>query len=214
MVIEGESTGKTEAWIAFTVFITSTICMGLLVYSLAKPSTAAPALSVATCAICLTDLTCGPAIRAGIHVHIVGKRYALTEDSLSVVQIELLHAFLSRDENDSREGQKVLRQIAKFNVTRARTHGGASTIRTWLQVPVLLRWATHPQALTVLWSPLRVLCGIIVWVYIMSPLDLFPEAVFGILGYLDDLVLVVVVLFALAHSVRRDLIHQAQSLLR
>jgi len=36
--------------------------------------------------------------------------------------------------------------------------------------------------------------------YLLSPFDIIPEAVFGLIGLLDDLFIIIIVLFMLANS--------------
>lgn len=52
---------------------------------------------------------------------------------------------------------------------------------------------------------------IIGFVYLLSPFDLIPEVVFGLIGYLDDLVVIVFVFIAVAQGFRQVLQNRNQA---
>ena len=121
--------------------------------------------------------------------------------------------YFSTDEKNTAEPSEletrtaVLSQVYTYN---RRFSGEPRTLMEQLvDLPVLLR-----HLWTYFWSgeglhfafQLRiVLLGIMWLVYFLSPLDLLPEAVFGIIGLLDDLFIFLMIVMHLAYFFRQIL---------
>lgn len=109
-------------------------------------------------------------------------------------QVTLLLVAFTAEENstDSEERTVILRNINSYN---RRFSGQPRSIREHLQdLPTLLRHAIA-EFFTVgglIWMfRLRIIvCFLAALLYFISPLDIIPEAVFGIFGFIDDLFIV------------------------
>lgn len=63
-------------------------------------------------------------------------------------------------------------------------------------------WTSSSLSIPNRWNPILLsrstIIHIISWLYILSPIDLLPEAVFGPLGYLDDLLILLYILYRMS----------------
>lgn len=109
------------------------------------------------------------------------------------------------------EADRILQDLAKYN----RIFGGeaVSIIQRIRDMPLLLRrmvWElTDPQRAIPLVNRIHILfCLVCLAVYVFSPLDLLPEGILGVIGFLDDLLVLVMVLFHLSMLYRSTLIRR------
>ncbi|GFO03188.1 E3 ubiquitin-protein ligase rnf170 [Plakobranchus ocellatus] len=109
-------------------------------------------------------------------------------------QVSLLLLNFTAEEHaaDSDERREVINKINQYN---RRFSGEPRTIQEYLQdLPTLLRHAFHEffSVGGLMWM-FRFRIGILVlaaFLYLISPLDILPEAVFGIIGFLDDIFII------------------------
>eukprot|EP00117_Sycon_ciliatum_P012609 scpid88833/ scgid5395/ RING finger protein 170; Putative LAG1-interacting protein len=125
----------------------------------------------------------------------------------------LLPDFTEADRaHDEREREDILGRINDYN---RRFSGVPRTAWEYIaDAPALLSYLWH-QLWTghylLLMFRVRVLLSIVVMVvYLLSPLDIIPEAVFGLFGLLDDLVLVVFVIMYLTVLTRVFVVARAR----
>ncbi|XP_077241413.1 uncharacterized protein LOC143881947 isoform X2 [Tasmannia lanceolata] len=107
------------------------------------------------------------------------------------------------------EAGQVLENVEKYN----RLFGGGShgLIQRLRDLPFLLRRLlgelVDPQRSLPLVFKARMFCAMAASIiYVVSPVDIIPEGLFGILGLLDDLIIVLIVFFYLAALYQRALI--------
>ena len=128
-------------------------------------------------------------------------------------RITLLLPYFSTDEKNSAEPQEIETRtsvLTRLNTYNRRFSGEPrSVMEHLLDLPVLLR-----HLWTYFWSgeglhfafQLRIVVLAIMWlIYFLSPLDLLPEAVFGIIGLLDDLFIFLMISMHLAYFFRQIL---------
>ncbi|KAF0719905.1 Aste57867_702 [Aphanomyces stellatus] len=233
-MIEIEGVGE-EVVLAALIFVISTTCMGFLVLHVAKPTTQMTSATAQTttrrrvvdiCPICLSDIrlscetNCGHAYCAPCIVEYLQSRRRGSPCPYCRQHIHLLHTFFTAAEDASREGQAALRRVAAFNCKSASGHRGVSFFQSFSDMPVLLRWAGRPQSRSalviwlVIWTPLRVAYCLLAILYVLSPIDLLPEAILGMFGMLDDVLLIFLVFVGLASAIREHLLELAASRLQ
>ncbi|RHY32279.1 hypothetical protein DYB25_013919 [Aphanomyces astaci] len=193
-MIEIEGIGE-EVIVAAIVFVVSTACMGLLAFHVYMPSqvkaTAKTPVTTAptrpretqpTCPICLSDVQLACETNCG-------------------------HSFCT----SCLTSYFASRRVA-YPCPCCRQHA-ASFVQQLTDLPTLLSWAGRPrsQSSLALWSPMRMACCVVTLLYIVSPVDVIPEAAFGLFGYMDDLFLVLVILLGMASAIRDDIVHQAST---
>lgn len=100
-------------------------------------------------------------------------------------------------------------EIAKYN----RIHGGGvvSLIQRVRDMPLLLRRLMREmmdprRALQLIHRTPILFYLLFLAMYLISPLDIIPEGILGLVGFLDDLLVMVFVLFYLAMLYRSTLI--------
>ena len=126
-------------------------------------------------------------------------------------RITILLTYFSEDERNTAEPReietraRILEEAGQYN---RRFSGESRSLTEHLRdLPVLLRhlWSA-------LWTgeglqtafQIRVVVLLFVWLaYFLSPLDLLPEALFGIIGLLDDLFLMILISVYLSYFFRR-----------
>ncbi|RWS15692.1 RING finger protein 170-like protein, partial [Dinothrombium tinctorium] len=126
---------------------------------------------------------------------------------VSVLLVCFRNARLMSGEEDSTEVQAILHDINDYN---RRYSGGP---RPWLDylwdLPTLLRHLSSEfftvGGLMYMFRIRIVLCFVAAIMYLISPLDMIPEAVFGILGLLDDLFVVLLLAIYVTIIYRRFL---------
>ncbi|ETV73885.1 hypothetical protein H257_11542 [Aphanomyces astaci] len=228
-MIEIEGIGE-EVIVAAIVFVVSTACMGLLAFHVYMPSqvkaTAKTPVATAptrpretqpTCPICLSDVqlacetNCGHSFCTSCLTSYFASRRVAYPCPCCRQHIHLVHTFYSPDEMSSQEGHACLLKLDQFNL-RARRQA-ASFVQQLTDLPTLLSWAgrARSQSSLTLWSPMRMACCVVTLLYIVSPVDVIPEAAFGLFGYMDDLFLVLVILLGIASAIRDDIVHQAST---
>ncbi|GFR99350.1 E3 ubiquitin-protein ligase RNF170 [Elysia marginata] len=105
------------------------------------------------------------------------------------VSLLLLNFTAAEHAADSEQRTEVINKINQYN---RRFSGEPRTLQEYLQdLPTLLRHAFHEffSVGGLMWM-FRFRIGILVlaaFLYLISPLDILPEAVFGIIGFLDDI---------------------------
>ncbi|KAG0579899.1 hypothetical protein M758_4G134100 [Ceratodon purpureus] len=107
------------------------------------------------------------------------------------------------------EVERIMRDIAKYN--RIFGGGPVSLMERVRDMPLLLRRMVgelmDPQRAIPLVHRTRIIFFLVLLaVYVLSPLDVIPEGVLGLVGLLDDLLVIVMVLFYLAMLYRSTLI--------
>lgn len=109
------------------------------------------------------------------------------------------------------EAQRVLREISNYN----RLHGGGSVsiLQRVRDMPLLLRRMLQdlmdPQRALPLVHRTRIIVYLVLLAfYVFSPLDILPEGILGIIGLMDDFLVMLVVLFHLAAMYRTALVYQ------
>ena len=128
-------------------------------------------------------------------------------------RITILLPYFSSDERNTAEPTEietrnsVLSQLTTYN--RRFSGEPRSLMEQLLDLPVLLRhlWSYlwSGQGLHFAFQLRVVLLGIMWLIYLLSPLDLLPEAVFGIIGLLDDLFIFILISMHLAYFFRQIL---------
>ncbi|XP_002966179.2 E3 ubiquitin-protein ligase RNF170 [Selaginella moellendorffii] len=116
-----------------------------------------------------------------------------------------------QERNRDAESERLLREISKYN----RLFGGApsSVIQRLRDMPLLLRRffrdLLDPQrALLILHRTRFILVVFLSMCYVLSPIDLLPEAVLGLIGLVDDALVVFFALFQVSMIYRRFLVRQ------
>ncbi|KAJ7520875.1 hypothetical protein O6H91_19G027200 [Diphasiastrum complanatum] len=109
------------------------------------------------------------------------------------------------------DSDRIMRDIAKYN--RFFGGGPVSFLQRVQDMPLLLRRMVSelldPQrALFLVHRTRIVLCLVLLMCYILSPLDILPESILGIIGLLDDLFVALIVLFYVAMLYRSTLLLQ------
>ncbi|KAK3755923.1 hypothetical protein RRG08_013375 [Elysia crispata] len=108
------------------------------------------------------------------------------------VSLLLLNFTAEEHAGNSEERTEVINKINQYN---RRFSGEPRTFQEYLQdLPTLLRHAFHEffSVGGLMWM-FRFRIGILVlaaFLYLISPLDILPEAVFGIIGFLDDIFII------------------------
>ncbi|KAH7443351.1 hypothetical protein KP509_02G030700 [Ceratopteris richardii] len=115
------------------------------------------------------------------------------------------------EQDEGPEAQRVLREIANYN--RLHGDGPRSLVQRVRDMPLLLRRLARdlmdPQRALPLVHRTRIIIYLMLAVfYVLSPLDILPEGLFGIIGLFDDFLLMAVVLFHLASIYRASLVQQ------
>jgi len=131
-------------------------------------------------------------------------------------RITLMLPYLSEDERldsadprDNETRNRIFSEITQYN---RRFSGESRSLMEHLRdLPVLLRHLWN-----FLWSgegfhfafQIRVFILFIIWIaYFLSPLDLLPEAFFGIIGLLDDLIIFIMISMHLTYFFRQIIIN-------
>ncbi|KAK1276402.1 hypothetical protein QJS04_geneDACA001840 [Acorus gramineus] len=109
------------------------------------------------------------------------------------------------------EGSQVLENIEKYN--RLFGGGSHSLFQRLQDLPFLirrlLRELIDPQRSLPLVIRARVLFAMVLSaVYVLSPIDILPEAVLGVVGFVDDFLVVLVVFLHLAAIYRSVLVYR------
>ena len=117
----------------------------------------------------------------------------------------LLHQFGDDSRQNSQRGLRAVAEIEQYNaVATVRGRWRASIVEAWT---LLRRLSQNPVQLFVLTRSTRLVVAICSsFLYLLSPFDLVPEAVFGALGLLDDLAVMACALLFTAHMYRRLLV--------
>ncbi|ETW02009.1 hypothetical protein H310_06527 [Aphanomyces invadans] len=218
-----------EVVLAAIVFLVSTAGLAFLVFHVFTPTyeKATPKAAVvhaktrprhanSTCPICLTDVrlacetNCGHGFCTPCLTSYFASRRLDYPCPYCRQYIHLVHTFYSPVEISSQEGLSALRKLDTFNV---RAGQKISLLQQLTDLPTLLNWARRPrrQSTLELWTPMRVMYCIVTLLYLISPVDMMPEMVFGVLGYLDDLLLILVILLGIARAIRQDIFIQASA---
>jgi len=113
------------------------------------------------------------------------------------------------DQQNDPEVERIMRDLAKYN--RIFGGGPVSFMQRVRDMPLLLRRMVgelmDPQRAIPLVHRTRILFFLVLLaVYVFSPLDVIPEGVLGLVGLLDDLLVIIMVLFYLAMLYRSTLI--------
>lgn len=109
------------------------------------------------------------------------------------------------------EAQRVLQQISNYN----RLHGGGSVgiLQRLRDMPLLLRRMLQdlmdPQRALPFVNRTRVIVYLLLMAfYVLSPLDILPEGILGLVGLMDDFLVMILVLFHLAAMYRTALVYR------
>ncbi|XP_024373830.1 uncharacterized protein [Physcomitrium patens] len=121
----------------------------------------------------------------------------------------LIPTNVSEAQQQDPEVERVIRDLAKYN--RIFGGGPVSFMQRVRDMPLLLQRMVgelmDPQRAIPLVHRTRILFFLVLLaVYVFSPLDVIPEGVLGLVGLLDDLLVIVMVLFYLAMLYRSTLI--------
>ncbi|KAG0591313.1 hypothetical protein KC19_1G165800 [Ceratodon purpureus] len=121
----------------------------------------------------------------------------------------LLSTEISEAQQQDSEVSRIIRDIEKYN--RIFGGGPVSFMQRVRDMPLLLRRMVgelmDPQRAIPLVHRTRILFFLVLLaVYVFSPLDVIPEGVLGLVGLLDDLLVIIMVLFYLAMLYRSTLI--------
>jgi len=127
-------------------------------------------------------------------------------------KVDVLAEFFAFPEQDEHKetANAVVRQLSHYN--RRFSNAPRTLSDLLLDTPVLLRrlWReiTTGGALRVVFQyrNLGLIIGAVL--YLISPFDIIPEAVFGLVGLLDDLIVLMVVLILLAHFYRTTMLRR------
>ena len=128
-------------------------------------------------------------------------------------RITMLLPFFSDDERNTAEPPEIATRtavLAELSIYNRRFSGEPRSLMEHLvDLPVLMRhlWAYFwsGQGLHFAFQLRVVLLGIMWLLYLLSPLDLLPEAVFGIIGLVDDLFIFLMISMHLAYFFRQIL---------
>ncbi|URE22049.1 RING finger protein [Musa troglodytarum] len=114
-------------------------------------------------------------------------------------------------ERQEPEASRVLENIEKYN----RNFGGGSSslIQRLRDLPFfirrLLREMMDPQRSLPIVLRVRVILAMaLTAIYVLSPVDIIPEGVFGFVGFLDDLIILLIVFLHLATVYRSVLLYR------
>merc|ERR1712046_169871 len=117
------------------------------------------------------------------------------------------------------EAQERRRDLEEYNALHGNERARTVTERL-LQVPVLLRHLAHDFTRDPMTTMLnfirtalrmrRLLRVCLFFLYIASPIDLMPECVLGLIGLIDDLVVLILLLVVMTGVVRAMLYAQGQ----
>ena len=104
-----------------------------------------------------------------------------------------------REFEPNEENQEIREKIKRYNRLYSENR---SFIEFFLDAPYLIRrWFGSIHGVAGLIQNLRLLTLLMVaFLYIISPLDLIPESVFGVLGLLDDIFIFILIILVIAHS--------------
>lgn len=121
----------------------------------------------------------------------------------------LFPLFQEQDQPQQQEAGQILQDVNDYN---RRYSGQARPLMDHLRdVPTLLRHAFREMfsrgALFCMFQIRILLCLVGALMYLVSPLDLIPEALFGILGFMDDL-FVIVLFFIYISIMYREVVTQ------
>jgi len=122
-------------------------------------------------------------------------------------QITLLIENFTPEEQQSQEGKALLSKITAFNKLFTPRNWYEYILDAPILLPFLWSWVLNNRGTTMsILLRLRLLAiGIVMILYLLSPFDIFPEAMFGILGYLDDIIILLMVVVYMC-SVFRQLV--------
>jgi RING finger protein 170 len=107
-------------------------------------------------------------------------------------------------EDGDEESRALMTSICRYNSLYAQNRSVLFTKFGSLlrESPLLFRrflsFASNPRNFVLCFKLLQLL--ILGIVYLLSPFDLLPEAVYGFIGYLDDLVVVMVIVLYIAYG--------------
>jgi len=178
------------------------------------------------CAICLgqaefaVETNCGHVYCGDCLLEVWRRSNALSALSCPYCRqrVTIILPYFSQDERDSAEPgdaevrTRVLGELSTYN----RRHSGEP--RTLLEqlrdLPVLLRhlgtYLASGEGLNLAFQ-LRVMILCVVWLlYLVSPVDLLPEAVFGVVGLIDDLLVFVLVAMYVTFFFRQVMANMAE----
>ncbi|XP_070564321.1 E3 ubiquitin-protein ligase RNF170-like [Ptychodera flava] len=127
-------------------------------------------------------------------------------------QVTMLFADFSEQERDSDEGRARLQDINAYN---RRFSGEPRPLMDYIRdLPTLLRhaWGEFFSLGGLVWMfRLRiVLCLLAAILYFVSPLDIIPEAVFGLIGFMDDLFVILLLLIYVSIIYRNIVANRAR----
>ncbi|CAD5163573.1 unnamed protein product [Musa acuminata subsp. malaccensis] len=125
--------------------------------------------------------------------------------------ITLLLPGASLYQSYDREAYRVLRNIENYN--RQFGSGSNGLIQSLRDVPFFLRrllreWMDPQRALPLAFRARTVLSMLFSVIYVLSPFDILPERIFGFVGFLDDLLVLVIVFLNLAAVYRALLLNR------
>ncbi|XP_077981589.1 E3 ubiquitin-protein ligase RNF170-like [Glandiceps talaboti] len=128
-------------------------------------------------------------------------------------QVTMLFADFSEEERESEEGRARLQDVYDYN---RRFSGEPRPIMDYIRdLPTLLRhaWGEFFSLGGLVWMfRLRILlCLLAAILYFISPLDIIPEAVFGILGFMDDLFVILLLLIYVSIIYRNIVANRART---
>mmetsp|Transcript_10691 Transcript_10691/g.13873 ORF Transcript_10691/g.13873 Transcript_10691/m.13873 type:complete len:256 (+) Transcript_10691:276-1043(+) len=136
-------------------------------------------------------------------------------------QVNMLHSYISLENAENAEDAAQMRTaIAEFN-QRVST-ANRSVAQAFRDSPLLFQRLREDlasgdhQTQDLLYQALikfhNILFFIIVVFYILSPLDLFPEAAFGVVGILDDILVVATLVVYISSIYRSVLLHRSRQI--
>nr|XP_006824323.1 PREDICTED: E3 ubiquitin-protein ligase RNF170-like isoform X2 [Saccoglossus kowalevskii] len=128
-------------------------------------------------------------------------------------QVTILLADFSPEERQSEEGRAKMRDLHDYN---RRFSGEPRPFMDYIRdLPTLLRhaWGEFFSLGGLVWMfRLRILlCFLAALLYFISPLDIIPEAVFGVLGFMDDLFVLLLLLIYVSIIYRNIVTNRAQN---
>ncbi|XP_054764588.2 E3 ubiquitin-protein ligase RNF170-like [Lytechinus pictus] len=156
----------------------------------------------APCPICLEEKECAAETNCG-HVFcgnclIAYWRHGTWLGAISCPvcrqMVTIILPVFQQDEQNSGEGRRILAEIRDYN---RRFSGEPRPFMDYIyDLPTLLRHAAHDffSYHGVVWMfRLRIIfCFAAALLYLISPLDIIPEAIFGVLGLFDDIFVVLI----------------------
>ncbi|XP_071511312.1 E3 ubiquitin-protein ligase RNF170-like [Diadema antillarum] len=171
----------------------------------------------AACPICLQEKECAAETNCG-HVFcgnclIAYWRHGTWLGAISCPvcrqRVTMILPIFQEGEENSDEGRRVSAEIRDYN---RRFSGEPRPIMDYIyDLPMLLRHAVRefftPHGFVWMFRFRILLCLVVAFMYLISPLDIIPEAVFGVLGFFDD-IFVVLILLIYVSIIYRNIVAQ------